>query len=94
MPDTVFRCVEAASAALRVADWSGELPQLDPSLLEPFQDVAGIDSGEAVMFARMLEHPAAILLAASHFYPARPSGISKFRDRVSVGCGLHREPPH
>jgi len=61
-PDKVFRCIEAATAALRVSANFGELPQPDPNLLEPFQDVAGIDSGEAVMFARMLEHPAAILL--------------------------------
>ena len=60
--DKVFKCVEAATEVLRAVDAFGDLPQPDPSLLEPFQDVAGIDSGEAVMFARMIEQPSAILL--------------------------------
>ena len=60
--DKVFKCVEAATEVMRAVDTFGDLPQPDPNLLEPFQDVAGIDSGEAVMFARMLEQPAAILL--------------------------------
>lgn len=58
----VFRCVDAAKAVVSAVENFGELPQPDPALLNQFQDIAGIDSGEAVMLARLIEDPNAFFL--------------------------------
>lgn len=58
----VFHCEEAAEAVIAAVDGFRELPQPDPSLLTRFQDVAGIDSGEAVMLARLIEDPDTLFL--------------------------------
>jgi hypothetical protein len=58
----VFKCVEAAAAVIAAVDGFGELAQPDPALLTQFQDIAGIDSGEAVMLARLMEDPNALFL--------------------------------
>lgn len=39
-----------------------ELPQPDPALLIQFQNIAGIDAGEAVMLARLIEDPNTLFL--------------------------------
>lgn len=58
----VFRCVEAAQIVVDAVSAFGELPQPEPSLLTQFQDIAGIDSGEAVMLARLIEDPQSLFL--------------------------------
>lgn len=58
----VFRCVDAAKAVVDAVDAFGDLPQPDPALLTKLQDVAGIDAGEAVMLARLIEDQEALFL--------------------------------
>ncbi|MGC8732719.1 MAG: hypothetical protein ACP5RC_10745 [Halothiobacillaceae bacterium] len=58
----VFRCVEAAKAVVDAVDAFGDLPQPDHALLTKFQDVAGIDAGEAVLLARLIEDQEALFL--------------------------------
>lgn len=58
----VFRCVDAAKTVVSAVEAFGELPQPDPALLTQFQDIAGIDAGEAVMLARLIEDPNALFL--------------------------------
>lgn len=58
----VFRCVDAARAVVDAVDAFGDLPQPEPALLTKFQDVAGIDAGEAVMLARLIEDQEALFL--------------------------------
>lgn len=58
----VFHSTEAAQAVVHAVGQYSELPQPNPQLLSQFQDVAGIDSGEAVMLARLIEDPGAIFL--------------------------------
>ncbi|CAN7760712.1 hypothetical protein LJR039_007092 [Pseudorhodoferax sp. LjRoot39] len=58
----VFRCGNAAQAVLDALEAFGELPQADAPLLAQFQDVVGIDAGEAVMLARLIEDPQAMFL--------------------------------
>jgi hypothetical protein len=58
----VFRCVDAAKAVVSAVETFGELPQPDPALLTKFQDVVGIDAGEAVMLARLIEDPNTLFL--------------------------------
>ena len=53
----VFRCSDAAMAVVNAVENFGELPQPDPALLNQFQDIVGIDAGEAVMLARLIEDP-------------------------------------
>jgi hypothetical protein len=61
-PDRVLRSSAAAQTVLQAISTFGSLPQPEPESLSPFQEVAGIDSGEAVMLALMLDNPATILL--------------------------------
>lgn len=58
----VFRCVDAAHAVIKAVEAFGELPQPNPALLTAFQEIAGIDAGEAVMLARLIEDPNAVFL--------------------------------
>lgn len=58
----LFRCVDAATAVIAAAEEFRELPQPDPTLLTRFQDVGGIDAGEAVLLARLIEDSQALLL--------------------------------
>lgn len=58
----VFFSVDAAHAVVHAVDQFSELPQPDIELLSQFQDIAGIDSGEAVMLARLIEDQKAIFL--------------------------------
>jgi hypothetical protein len=58
----VFRCVDAAKAVVSAVETFGDLPQPDPELLTQFQDIAGIDAGEAVMLARLIEDPSTLFL--------------------------------
>jgi hypothetical protein len=51
----LFRCADAAKAVMDAVDAFGYLSQPDPALLTKFRDVAGIDAGEAVMLARLIE---------------------------------------
>lgn len=58
----VFRCVDAAKAVITALEAFGDIPQPDSALLSQFQDVAGIDAGEAVMLARLIEDPTSFFL--------------------------------
>ena len=58
----VFRCVDAAKAVVSTVEAFAVLPQPDPALLAQFQDIAGIDSGEAVMLARLIEDSSTLFL--------------------------------
>lgn len=58
----IFRCTDAAKAVLEAVQAFGELPQPNPALLSQFQDIAGIDAGEAVMLARLIEDPMSLFL--------------------------------
>jgi len=62
LPPRYLRTPEAAQAVLQAIRGFGSLPQPAAESLSPFGDVAGIDSGEAVMLALMLEAPDTVLL--------------------------------
>lgn len=63
MPDgKVFRCVDAAKSVVSAVETFGAMPQPDPALLPLFQNIAGIDAGEAVMLARLIEDPNTLFL--------------------------------
>jgi hypothetical protein len=54
--------VEAAKAVIGALETFGKLPQANTALLAQFQDIAGIDAGEAVMLARLIEDPHSLFL--------------------------------
>lgn len=58
----LFKCTDAANAVLSAVETFGELPQPHAATLAQFQDIAGVDAGEAVMLARLIDDPNALLV--------------------------------
>lgn len=58
----LFRSADAALAVVRVVDLFAEMPQPSSVHLATFEDVPGVDAGEAVLLAHLLGDANAVLL--------------------------------
>ncbi len=58
----LFHTPDAASQALEIIGQMCPLASLDPMQLTPFENIVGIDPGEAILFAEVLANPETFVL--------------------------------
>jgi len=58
----LFHTPDAASQALEIIGQMCPLASLDPMQLAPFENIVGIDPGEAILFAEVLANPETFVL--------------------------------